>query len=117
MPSVTKWNVVPPCILIGARAWWVSTNTAQWYGGSSPHQPFHSSSSHGPRIGPNMLRPMIEAPMPSKPRGHEVVVDALVAALFAGHLAPESGLEHPLVQLLAAAHRADCRRSGSGPAT
>src|SRR6476660_4258887 len=26
--------------------------------------PFHSSSSHGPRCGPNLLRPMISAPMP-----------------------------------------------------
>ena len=28
------------------------------------HQPFHSSSVHGPRCGPNLLRPMISAPMP-----------------------------------------------------
>ena len=27
MPSVTKWNVVPPSISIGGRAWWVSTKT------------------------------------------------------------------------------------------
>lgn len=26
-PSVTKWNVVPPSILSGARAWWVRTKT------------------------------------------------------------------------------------------
>src|SRR6185437_1613555 len=32
--------------------------------GSSPHQPFHSSSCHGPRCGPNLLRPMISAPIP-----------------------------------------------------
>ena len=25
IPSVTKWNVVPPCISSGSRAWWVST--------------------------------------------------------------------------------------------
>src|ERR1700722_2876478 len=35
-----------------------------WNGGSSPHQPFHSSSVHGPRCEPNLLRPMISAPMP-----------------------------------------------------
>ena len=32
------------------------------YGGLSPHHPFHESSSHGPRTGPNMLRPRIQAP-------------------------------------------------------
>ena len=68
MPSVTKWNVVPPAISIGACAWWVRTNTGWWYGGSGPHQPCHSSSPHSPRIGPNMLRPMIVAPTPSSPR-------------------------------------------------
>src|SRR6266568_7517129 len=35
-----------------------------WKGGSSPHQPLHSSSTHGPRWGANLLRPMISAPMP-----------------------------------------------------
>ncbi len=29
-PSVTKWNVVPPSIGIGSRAWWVRTNTGAW---------------------------------------------------------------------------------------
>ena len=38
-PSVTKWNVVPPSISSGSRAWWVSTKTLWWNGGSSPHQP------------------------------------------------------------------------------
>ena len=38
-------------------AWWVSTKTGAWYGGSSPHQP-RQSSLHSPRIGPNMLRPI-----------------------------------------------------------
>ena len=33
-------------------------------GASSPHQPFHSRSVHGPRCGPNLLRPMISTPMP-----------------------------------------------------
>ena len=27
MPWVTKWNVVPPCITTGSRAWCVSTKT------------------------------------------------------------------------------------------
>ncbi len=30
MPSVTKWNVVPPFIGIDSRGWWVSTNTGLW---------------------------------------------------------------------------------------
>ncbi|WBY06701.1 hypothetical protein PIB19_14280 [Sphingomonas sp. 7/4-4] len=29
MPSVTKWNTVPPAISSGGRSWWVSTNTGQ----------------------------------------------------------------------------------------
>ena len=31
-------------------------------GGLSPHHPFHESSSQGPRTGPNMLRPRMNAP-------------------------------------------------------
>src|ERR1700680_4460954 len=33
-------------------------------GGASPPQPLHSSSTHGPRWGPNLFRPMISVPMP-----------------------------------------------------
>ena len=61
MPSVTKWNVVPPSISTGSRGWCVSTKTGPWYGGSGPHQP-RQSPVHSPRIGPNMLRPMMVAP-------------------------------------------------------
>ncbi len=57
-----KWNVVPPSANEG-RGWWVRTNTGVWNGGSSPHQPRHSWSRQGPRWGPNLLRPMISAPM------------------------------------------------------
>ena len=57
-----KWKVVSDSVNEG-RWWWVSTNTGVWNGGVSPHQPFQSSSSHGPRCGPNLLRPMISAPM------------------------------------------------------
>src|SRR6266481_2254237 len=32
------------------------------------HHPFHVSSGQGPRTGPNMFRPIIHAPMLSKPR-------------------------------------------------
>ena len=60
-PPVTKWNVVPPAISTGSRSKWVSTNTGAWYGGSGPHQPTQSRS-HAPRPGPNMFRPMMNAP-------------------------------------------------------
>ncbi|WP_422394960.1 hypothetical protein [Nocardia vulneris] len=43
------------------------TKVSWWYGGLSPRQPCQSSFSHGPRIGPNMLRPMIVAPIPASP--------------------------------------------------
>src|SRR5260370_22360745 len=36
--------------------------------GSSPHHPFQLSSGQGPRIGPNMFRPMIHAPILLNPR-------------------------------------------------
>ena len=58
----TKWNVVSESVNDG-RLWWVMTNTGVWNGGSSPHQPRHSWSCQGPRWGPNLLRPMISAPM------------------------------------------------------
>src|SRR5207248_9286019 len=51
-------------ILIRGLGWGVGVNPGGWEGGSSPHQPLHSSSTHGPRWGANLLRPMISAPMP-----------------------------------------------------
>jgi len=30
LDSVTKWKVVPPCMLMGSRGWWVSTKTGVW---------------------------------------------------------------------------------------
>src|SRR3954471_4706378 len=65
IPSVTKWNVVPPCISSGSRGWLVRTKTGWWKGGLSPHQPFHDSS-HGPGPPPNMFRPMMVAPAPPR---------------------------------------------------
>src|SRR4029453_10872856 len=65
VPSVTKWNVVPPCISSGSRGWLVRTKTGGGEGGSSPHQPFHDSS-HGPGPPPNMFRPMMVAPAPPR---------------------------------------------------
>src|SRR5215218_412320 len=62
IPSVTNVNVVP-CSSSGSRAWWVSTNTGWWNGGSSPHHPLAlGSSSHGPLPPLNMWRPMMLAP-------------------------------------------------------
>jgi hypothetical protein len=55
-------------MLIGARAWRVSTKTGVWYGGLSPHHPFQLSSGQEPRIGPNIFRPMIHAPTLLNPR-------------------------------------------------
>jgi hypothetical protein len=31
---MTKWNLVPPYISGGSRAWWVRTKTEVWKGGS-----------------------------------------------------------------------------------
>src|SRR5450631_1556400 len=67
MPSVTKRKVVPPSMVTDARGWLVSTKTGVWYGGLSPHQPFQVSSGQAPRMGPNMFRPRIHAPMPVNP--------------------------------------------------
>ena len=65
MPSVTKWNVVPPCLTSGSRSWWVRTKTGTWKGGSSPHQASaFGSLSHGPAPPLNILRPITTAPMP-----------------------------------------------------
>ncbi len=57
-----KWKVVSDSEIDG-RTWWVSTKTGVWNGGSSPHHPCQSRSSHGPCWGPNLPRPMISAPM------------------------------------------------------
>ena len=64
MPSVTKVNVVPPCLVTGSRAWWVRMNTGWWKGGSSPHQPSAlGSSSHGPSPPLNIRLPITVAPV------------------------------------------------------
>jgi hypothetical protein len=63
MPSVTKVKVVPPCMTSGSRGWWVRTKTGWRKGGSSPHQPVQDSS-HGPSPPPNILLPMMAAPVP-----------------------------------------------------
>ena len=46
------------------------------------HQPFQLSSGHGPRTGPNMLRPRIQAPIPVKPCSASGVVDARLAIVM-----------------------------------
>jgi len=61
-----KWKEVPFSNSRAGRGWCVSTNTGCLKGGVSPHQPFQSSFAQGPRRGLNMLRPMMEAPTPSK---------------------------------------------------
>ena len=55
--------MVPPSISIEGRGRWVSTKVGVWNGGFGPHQPFQSGSSCHPG-GPNLLAPMISAPMP-----------------------------------------------------
>src|SRR5207244_13549552 len=52
MPPGTKSKVVPPSIASGSRSSCVRTKVGAWYGGLSPRQPFHESSSQGPRTGP-----------------------------------------------------------------
>src|SRR4051794_34427932 len=92
IPSVTKWYVVPPAIGCGSRAWWVSTKTGAWNGGSSPHQPFHGRS-HAPRTGPQHVAPHDERGR----RGHPVDLGPVLVG----------GLEHPRVQLAVAAVAAE----------
>ena len=57
--------MVPPSISIEGRGRWVSTKVGVWNGGFGPHQPFQSGSSCQPG-GPNLLAPMISAPVPSR---------------------------------------------------
>ena len=77
MPSVTKWKVVPPFTSRSARApWCVSTNTGVWHRRRvAPPAPFHASSGHAPRTGPNMLRPRIQAPTPAKLSAAKALVE------------------------------------------
>ena len=107
MPSVTNVKVVPPSIASGARGWCVSTNTGWWYGGLSPHQPFHGfAASQGPGWPPNMLRPMIVAPMLAIDSSTTARALVDLAALQPCVRAPGCQREHPLVQ----AHAADPER-------
>src|SRR3954468_5907376 len=109
MPSVTKKNVVSPAISIGSCAWWVSTKTGWWYGGSGPHPPLPSLSPPRPRARPHTFGapdlPVAVAPRAADRPEHvaahdrrpdvlvaparEVVVHACLAAALAGHGTPE----------------------------
>ena len=74
-----------------------------WYGGSSPHQPFQDPSPQSPPpIGPNILRPMITAPQPPRELLGDLVAGVVLSALSPWASRQAAGLEHPLVQLLAA---------------
>jgi len=67
MPSVTKWNVVPPFIGIGSRRVMRQHERRHviWRLVAPPAFPVLIRPM-APRTGPNMLRPRIHAPMPSK---------------------------------------------------
>ena len=51
MPSVTKWNVVPPAISIGARGWCVRTKTGGGTAGCRPTSPSSCRRATGPGSG------------------------------------------------------------------
>ena len=101
MPSVTKLKVVPPFMVSGGRAWWVTMKTGTWKGGSSPHQPFQGSSPQGPSP-PNMFLPMTTAPTFSIASSMTAVDAVHLAALPAVGLAPGLQGQGPLVELLPA---------------
>jgi hypothetical protein len=84
----------------GARAWCVRTNTGVWYGGVSPHQPFHESSGHGPRT--EHVAPQNERAHIVKRAQREVVVDAPRSRTLAMHLLEDIGLKEPREDLGAA---------------
>ena len=50
MPSLTKWNVVPPGRSHGSRSVWVTTNTGVWNGASSGHIASPPSNMRLPRM-------------------------------------------------------------------
>src|SRR4029453_13794721 len=101
IPSVTKWNVVPPCISSGSRGWLVRTKTGWWKGGLSPHQPFHDSS-HGPGPPPNMFRPMMVAPGAAEDVRGERRARVPPAPFLAVALAERFERDQPVVELLTA---------------
>ena len=104
MPSVTKLKVVPPSIGKGSRAWWVSTNTGAWNGGSSPHQPRAlGSCSHGPLPPLYIRRPITTAPV-ALTRSAMTSESALRSPPSCPWVSRQlCGAERPLVQPLAAA--------------
>ena len=65
IPSLTKWNVMPPFRYHGLRDSWVRTNTGVWNGASSGQLTSPSS---------NILFPMIYAPVLLKISSTQLVV-------------------------------------------
>ena len=90
----------------GARAWWVSTKTRNVVGRVVAPPAFPGSSGHGPRTGPNMLRPMIQAPRFSKPRAAKSSSMPVAPPSLAVHLLERArGTNHPCSALAADAER------------
>ena len=99
MPSVTKWNVASTHFERCARVMREDEYGSVVRRILAPPS-FQESSGHDSRIGPNMFRPMIHAPLFLK--CDEVVVGARSTALIANHLSKCTCPEHPFVQRHAA---------------
>src|SRR5215204_3388695 len=87
----------------GALAMRLRFSSSSGYGGSSPHEPFHSSSPQSPPAGgPNMFRPITPAPMFSAASCITRVLSLTSPPFLAVGLAPGGQRDHPVVEPLAA---------------
>ena len=116
-PSVTKWNVVPPSISSGSRAWWVSTNTG-WPNGGLVAPPAARVGVVLPRPGAAAVHLAAHDPGAERASVTSAITSEstfALAALEAVLLAPGHRAERPLVHLLAAdAERVLHRGVGAG---
>ena len=99
---MTKWNVVPPLMVIDSRGWLVSTKTRVWYGGLSPHHPFQDIVRPGSADRAEHVATQDPRSDVVEPTRRELVVDAGRAAVSSKHLPKRAGGEGPFVQGCAA---------------
>jgi hypothetical protein len=86
----------------GSRAWWVSTKTGVWNGGSSPHQPFHGVVPPRAAVGPEHVAAQDGGADVLDQRSRVVVVEPGLASFHPMHGTERAGRERPVVQVDAA---------------
>ena len=112
----TKWNVVPPCMASGARAWWVSTKTSRVVGRRITPPSLPVVVRPRPADGSEHVPPENPGADAVETAGNEVVVDARASRRPCRPCAGTCVLRTPTRAAPPRRRPADCSVLWSGPA-